>query len=191
VLNGLTTGTGNTAVGVSALGETQTGVNNTAIGVDALFADTTGSENVGVGTSAGINNIGGNNNVFLGHQTGVSSQSGSTNTFLGQQAGSRNVSGSSNVFVGSYAGSYQTASNLLVVDNQDRGSSGVEETNAILFGTMASTPQAQTLNINAVIQMASFTTTQRTALTPVEGMVVYDSALHYPMYYNGSSWVEF
>jgi hypothetical protein len=134
------TGDGNTGIGRLSLGSLSSGTRNTALGVSSSNI-TTGSENVGIGwgalsgistssfnTSVGSQSAGlartnqhnsyfgygagyahlaGDNSVYIGSEAGFRS-SGGENVAIGKLAGGTNtnqVSGDSNVFVGSRAGS--------------------------------------------------------------------------------------
>jgi uncharacterized Zn-binding protein involved in type VI secretion len=69
-----TTGSQNTASGVSALFNNTTGNNNTASGHEALFSNTTGSNNIADGYQAGYNLTTGDNNIDIGN-VGVAGES--------------------------------------------------------------------------------------------------------------------
>ena len=142
-----------------------TGGMNILIGASAGTAITDGSDNICIGTGTGDGIVHGTANVcigddsgaifegyentFVGTNTGWLGLGGNFNTAIGGEAGA-NMEGSNNVMLGAYAGSYQTLiSNRLFIDNQDRGSSENEETNALITGTFDLSPLNQTININA------------------------------------------
>lgn len=171
-LNKLTEGYQNNAIGSTSLHSTTTGYKNNGMGYQSLYSLTTGSENTAVGadsmsipTSArknvaiGANTLSysnGMNNVGVGYKTGKGAYGYdySYNTFLGSQAGYLMRTGSNNIFLGYDAGYRQTTnSNLFIVDNQMRADTATEESNAILYGTMASSPSSQTLRINGAVAL--------------------------------------
>ena len=103
-LNGVSTGTRNTAIGNSAMqsyvgtsfdnntsvgyanlvGMT-TGSGNTSVGAESLMALSTGESNTSIGNQSLINTSG-NNNVGVGKRSGDQNSTGSNNTFLGTEA---------------------------------------------------------------------------------------------------------
>ena len=188
-LQSITSGIENTAIGNQTMPVLTTGNNNTAVGNESLASIISGSDNVALGGAlSGLTN--GFGNIGIGFEALESVTTASNNVALGLVAGN-SVTGSGNILIGNSAGQNQTAtSNTLIIDNQNRGSSGADLTDAIIVGTMASTPQTQILSLNAAIQLCQFTTTERLALTPTEGMFVYDVTLHHPFYYNNSGWVQ-
>jgi hypothetical protein len=110
-------GTGNTALGVSALDSNITGASNvaigalaltvntggdfnTAIGHSALFANTTGFSNTAVGQLALAANTSGGNNIALGVSALESNTTGGDNTAVGRLALTTNIDGTSNTAVG-------------------------------------------------------------------------------------------
>ena len=90
VLNNLTTGGLNTAIGSLALQADTTGFGNTAVGRSSLTNLLTGSENIAVGGSSGINYIGAeSNNIVIGNG-GVAAETntihiGTTGSGAGEQ----------------------------------------------------------------------------------------------------------
>ena len=110
-------------------------------------------------------NYGGNGvttNTAYGYDALTSNTSGAYNVGVGFQAGYSIDSGNFNIFLGRQSGFYQTTlSNLLIIDNQARGSAGspTNSTHSILYGVMAATPASQTLAINAVTSMPQGSTT--------------------------------
>jgi hypothetical protein len=97
--NAVTTNTGNTAVGASALSTNAGSVigdYNTAIGFDAGGSNTmSGSGNVFVGRSTGNDLTTGSNNIFIGHIAGEGLTTGSNCVYIGANidAQSATVSG--------------------------------------------------------------------------------------------------
>ena len=119
------------ALGDFALASTTTGTNNYAIGRSALNSTTTGSVNVAFGGAALALNVTGDENTAIGPSA------------LLQALGSRNVA------LGYAAGQYETGSDSLYIDNQDRTNTAGDKAKALLYGTFAATAAAQQLTINA------------------------------------------
>lgn len=125
IFQGITTGSGNVAMGINSLCCLQSGFNNVAIGMEAMEFATTGNSNVAIGMSAGncittgFCNVAigmsamsssfapatGFRNVAIGHDTLVTVTSGSENTALGAASLNSVNTGRSNVGVGISAGS--------------------------------------------------------------------------------------
>jgi hypothetical protein len=98
-----TTGQNNTSIGKdSLLGQSglSTGSGNTAIGNQALNQVTTGGTNVGLGISAGFSITTGSLNTLLGGQAGNLITTGSNNIVIGQDAQATTSSVSNTVTLG-------------------------------------------------------------------------------------------
>jgi hypothetical protein len=93
-------GTDNTGIGDSALGNDGTGSYNTAIGYQALFANSTGASNTASGTGALYSNSSGASNTAGGTEALYSNTIGSNNTANGALALSSNTSGNYNTAAG-------------------------------------------------------------------------------------------
>lgn len=114
----ITTGDGNTGVGISTLGFNNgavatTGGDNSAVGRASLTKLTTGSYNTALGSFALQANTTGSNNTAVGYQAGYGSTTDSNNTYIGYTCGS-SVTGGGNVMFGAstfsgYSGSNQVA----------------------------------------------------------------------------------
>lgn len=154
-LTNLTTGIGNMMFGSGAGYQITEGLYNTGIGTNALRNLTTGSYNMAFGFESSFTLVNGESNVSVGKGSLRQNSAGDQNVAIGQEA-LRGITGSRNVGVGFCAGYRSGAiSDLLVIDNRLRASVAVETTNAILYGTMASTPANQTLRINAALTIGS------------------------------------
>jgi hypothetical protein len=145
--------TGATILGYYAGEKLEDGIACTYVGEFAGRFQVDGNYNTFVGGSAGSGSSGVSidckENSSLGYASLYSLTTGDYNTAVGRAAGYGLTTGSSNVCLGYYAGRNQTTnSNLLIVDNQDRGDAATELTNAILYGVMAAAPASQTLRIN-------------------------------------------
>jgi uncharacterized protein (TIGR02145 family) len=99
-------GTGNTAIGASALQTASAGVDNTAVGYNALMGNTTGSNNVGIGVVSGANNTTGEYNVSIGKQALQQNASGNVNIAIGAGTIDFMTSGDNNTVLGGFAGRY-------------------------------------------------------------------------------------
>jgi hypothetical protein len=114
-------GTGNVALGNTALDSNVSGEYNTAIGDVSLTSNTTGLSNVSVGAYSMENNVGGNyntsvgvlglrantsgaNNTGLGYAALLNNTAAINNTAVGYEAGYSNTTGGYSVFVGHQAG---------------------------------------------------------------------------------------
>jgi len=145
-------GTSNFALGSGAL-YNNTSHGNVAIGRNALYSQTTGWCNMGIGTFSLWYKQAGDYNVAIGIYAGYGSalHNKSYNTYIGAETGKIHH-GSSCVFVGFRAGYRQTTNNnLLIIDNQDRGSAANEQANALIYGVFAAAAANQTLQFNASI----------------------------------------
>jgi hypothetical protein len=100
-LNGLVSGSSNTAVGAWAL-TANVGNNNTAIGAAALSSNRIGEDNTANGISALGANVEGSRNTAMGSQALISNTA-YDNTAVGYKALTNNGGGNSNTAVGSNA----------------------------------------------------------------------------------------
>jgi trimeric autotransporter adhesin len=143
------TGTDNTADGVTALYSNTTGQLNSAIGTQALYRNTSGSFNTGNGAQALQANTTGTSNTATGYTALFSNTIGASNTAVGLTAlgfnttggnntatGTNalvgNTTGSNNIAVGNLAGSALTTGN----NNIDIGNAGIaSEAGRIRIGT--------------------------------------------------------
>ena len=125
-----TTGSFNTAIGISALGSNTTASNNTAVGYQAGYSNTTGGSNTSLGIAAGYSCTVGGGNLFVGRDAGGSLTSGNYNTFVGGYssggfgAGYYITTGSKNTILGGYNGNQggldiRTANNYIVLSDGD------------------------------------------------------------------------
>jgi hypothetical protein len=128
-----TTGTQNTASGVSALRGNTTGTNNTASGFQALYSNTTGVSNTASGYQALYYNTTGSSNTASGYQALTNNTTGTNNTANGRSALNYNSTGSGNTAINplNSAGSYAPVFNPTTENNRFcMGSTGV--TNAYI-----------------------------------------------------------
>lgn len=210
-----TTGTSNSAIGHYSLKLNLIGINNTAIGATSLFSsvgsfntavgygalhDTTASENTAVGYGALQFNTTATKNSSLGVQSLYANTIGSGNTAIGHRAGYVIVTGSSNTFLGSNSDS--TLSNISG-STAIGANSVVSQSGALILGGTGvysvnvgvGTP---TPNTSAILDLSStagallvprMTSVQMSALTAVNGMVIYDTTTSKFSFYN-NGWVQ-
>jgi hypothetical protein len=93
-------GTGNVALGNTALDSNVSGEYNTAIGDVSLTSNTTGLSNVSVGAYSMENNVGGNYNTSVGVLGLRANTSGATNTAVGYGSLSANTTAGNNTAIG-------------------------------------------------------------------------------------------
>jgi hypothetical protein len=200
-----TTGFANTSIGSFSMPTNSTGYRNTAIGVYSLYSNLTGIENTSMGVYSAQYNSSGNSNVTIGFNANCFNQTGSNNTIVGYSAGSgtsvHNKSG--NVFIGYQAGYFETGSNKLYIENSnsitpligaDFSLDQVYLNGAVGIGT--STPAA-----SAKLEIAGtdkgflpprLTTAQIDAISgPATGLMVYNSTLNKPQFFDGNEWRNF
>ena len=97
------------------------GTGNSAIGVEALNAVSGGSQNTAQGYRALCQNASGDHNTVIGFNAFNTATACSNNTALGYYAGFL-TSGSGNVFLGYQSGYNETGSNKLYIANSDTSS---------------------------------------------------------------------
>lgn len=157
-LAAITTGTHNIGIGEKAGAAITEGLNNICLGNQAGLAITTGSYNFALGSGALSKNITGSYNVAIGRQAirGTTGQSMSNTVGIGQQAGVQSY-GSGCLFLGNQAGYRQTnLSNILIIDNTDRGSAANEITTSLIYGIFAAAAADQILYFNATTSTRNF-----------------------------------
>lgn len=141
-----TTGTQNACIGGSSGYSMTTGNNNLMLASRAGYGVTTGSTNVCIGVNT-MYTANGSSNAIFGANAGRTATAIDNNVIIGYQ-GARLSTGilSGNVIIG-YNASYQyNANDELIITN--RNHSGSDDTQALLYGTFASTPGSQSLRVN-------------------------------------------
>ena len=81
--SGLTTGSGNTAIGNQVLNQITTGSTNTGLGISAGFSITTGTTNTCLGAQSAALLTTGSNNIAIGHDSQVATPTTSNSITLG------------------------------------------------------------------------------------------------------------
>lgn len=170
-----TYGDSNTGIGFGTLRATTGGAANTAVGQDALRLNTTGNYNVAVGTQALYNNVGGGYNVGIGYDALFSVVGGALNTAVGRYALGSVASGSNNVAIGYYAGAYETGSDTLYIDNQNRTDTTGDKTKALIYGVFASAAANQKLTINGLLNQSVSKTPSSASDTGTTGDIAWDT----------------
>lgn len=84
--SGLTTGSGNTAIGMQVLNQITTGSTNTGLGVSAGFSITTGTTNTCLGAQSAALLTTGSNNIAIGHDSQVTTPTTSNSITLGNSS---------------------------------------------------------------------------------------------------------
>jgi len=141
-VNGSTSGTNNTAVGISALTSFTTGTYNTALGYSAGSNITTGQYNTCIGGNAGAIVTTGSYNTFISSRSngGASYLTGSNNTCVGDYAGNLIAGGANqNTLIGQGAGSNTTTGSNILCVGYNTQPSGATDTNELVIGTGTST----------------------------------------------------
>lgn len=172
----------NTGVGYQAAFFNTLGKNLVAIGSGALYWNTLADNNVSVGGmgNSGLDNNGdglagdlvGGYNASIGWDSlcfltsgthnwagGTSAafclRDGSHNTNCGTGAGYHNVSGNGQVNLGNYAGFWETQSNKLFIDNQQRASEADARLKALIYGIFDAAVANQRLTVNGDLNVAT------------------------------------
>jgi uncharacterized protein (TIGR02145 family) len=152
-----TTGQSNTATGSGALALNTFGLNNTANGSNALYYNEAGQDNTANGLRALYSNTAGSDNTAIGNYALNSNTTGNSNTAIGKDAGFSNTSGNRNIFIGNLAGRYETGSDKLFIDNQDRTNEATSRTKSLIYGVFNSDPANQVLTINGKVGIGTST----------------------------------
>jgi len=143
----MTSANHNIAIGPSAMRYTTDQGANTAIGSGAL-GNVNNLYNIGIGYQAGQSiNVGAANTV-IGTTAGIDITSGGHNTLIGYKAGYSLVAGDGNVFIGDLAGYYETGSNKLFIDNDNRTDEADARVKALIYGIFDAATANQYLYVN-------------------------------------------
>lgn len=111
-----------------------------------------GSSNVFIGKDCGSGATGGlaDSSTVIGTQAALVLDDGDDNCMFGFQSGKALTQGNLNCFFGYKSGINQTTnSDLLIIDNRDRGSVAAEITDSLMYGVFDATPTNQSLRFNA------------------------------------------
>jgi len=134
-LDSLSTGARNTAIGSSALTANNTN-DNTALGFSALSASTSDA-NVAIGTYALNSNTTGNSNVSVGRSALLSDTTGSNNTGLGRDALRSNTTANNNTAVGYQSLYSNTTGSVNVAIGFSAGKSNTTGSSSVIVGDEA------------------------------------------------------
>ncbi|HEX4495168.1 MAG TPA: tail fiber domain-containing protein [Thermoanaerobaculia bacterium] len=123
---GVSTGSGNTALGDNALSSNTSGFFNTAVGFDASQTNTTGFDNTAVGTFSLNANVDGSVNTAIGTSALPSNTRGNSNTAVGVESLNGNTTANANTAVGfeALASTTTGGNNTAVGSNALLGASG-------------------------------------------------------------------
>jgi hypothetical protein len=203
-----TTGGSNTANGFSALRNNTTGNNNTANGTSALFDNTTGSNNIAFGVNAGrfiadgttANTIT-NNSVFLGLGTRALADNQTNQIVIGNEAignGSNtatigNASLTHLYFTGAKTIS-TTTGNLTLATAGGNGNILLSPNGTGRVGIGTASPATSAIldlsSTTGALLLPRMTTTQRDALTAVNGMIIYNTTTNTTEARQDGAWVD-
>lgn len=129
-------GTGNTAIGASALNVNTTGGSNNSIGASSLLLNTTGSNNTADGYFSLSSNVSGSNNTAIGFQA-LKAFTGSTVTAVGANALKANVSSANSSAFGYNAGAVLTGDfNTAIGTNSLSIATTTGQSTAVGFGSI-------------------------------------------------------
>jgi hypothetical protein len=169
---------------------------NTVIGLSAGINNTTGVANFSGGLFAGQNNTTGSGNIFLGSTAGRLTASGANMTisnnsiFLGSNSRPNAINETNQIVIGQNA--IGLGSNTTVLGNTS--TTHGRWYGSLLLGTTTNAASS-ILTMQSTTQgflPPRMTTTQRNAIaSPATGLVVYDTTLNDPFYYNGTAWTMF
>jgi len=197
----------NTAVGYRAMANTTTGSGSTAVGAEALLSNLTSYPNTAVGAYALRNCINGVSNTAIGVWA-LGSSSGNYNTALGEGAGISNFTGNEITAVGfdadvqvdgltnatAIGSKAQVGSSNSMVLGSINGVAGATASTNVGIGTTTPASTLDVVSTTGAIIVSRMTTAQRTALTPIKGMIVYDTTLDQFMHFGGAgagTWTAF
>ena len=171
------TGSGDiTLIGSGAGQNLTTGSYNTFVGTCAGNLTTTASYNTFIGRYAGYNT----NmcyNTAIGMNSFYTNSDGYYNTTIGYSAGYSSVSAVGCVFIGSNSGYYETLSNTLMIDNQQRENEADARLKALIYGKFDSSTANQFINVNGTFQALSYKSSDGSAgatgsFTSADGKIV-------------------
>jgi hypothetical protein len=140
-----------------------TGSFNVAIGATSLQNNISSGENTAIGYGASTNSTSSKNTV-LGATAGIGITSGGENTIIGYASGF-SAFGSGNVFLGNKSGYFETGSNKLYIDNNQRLNESDGRTKALVYGQFDASISNQFLTINGNLNLG---------LTPTTSASTYD-----------------
>jgi hypothetical protein len=195
-LNVSTSGGANTALGFWSLRLCTTGFSNSAVGQLSLGSLTTGFNNCAFGEGSGQGITSGTSNTFYGNGSGNAMTTGADNIGIGLNAMSTSTAGSKNLVISaSGAVPSTTGSNQLNIGNVLWGvnCSGTNATAAGRLGVGTNAPNASALlDLTSTTQgllLPRMTTTEINAIaSPAAGLMVYNTTINHPCFYNGTAW---
>jgi hypothetical protein len=135
VLNTISSGTYNTAMGWDSMEFTTTGVGNAAFGYGSLTSNTTGGNNTAVGGWALLSNQTGSFNTGVGGQAGQSMTAGSGNTLLGFNAGASLTTGDYNIEIGYGVQGTSSDAGVIRIGNSNQTSAYLAGVYGVTTGT--------------------------------------------------------
>jgi len=192
-----TTGALNSFFGIQAGQNVTTGENNTIIGAQAGRNATTGIWNTYIGSIAGRENGTGSRNVFIGRQSGTFIANGTTaltvannSIFIGFDTRANADSQTNQIVIGDQVTGLGSNTTVLGNTSTTHG----RWYGSLLLGTTTNAASS-ILTMESTTQgflPPRMTSTQRNAIaSPATGLIVYDTTLNDPFYFNGTAWTMF
>lgn len=182
VIDGLT----NTIIGAAAVSSagTLSGQNNTVIGASASSALSSGYWNVNVGAYSSQAQSTGLGNITIGALSNNALTTGNRNVVIGYNTGA-SVTGAMDdrLVIGS-------TTNELIVGNFATQTAGIQGSLVAGAAVPASSAVLEANSTTKGFLLPRMTTAQKTAIAgPVAGLMVYDTTLNRPCFYDGGTWV--
>lgn len=186
-----------TAIGANALLST-TGADNVGVGFQSGQGLTSGTNNFLGGKQSGYTLGSGSDNVMIGYYSG-NAATGSSNTFYGSTSGQSITVGAKNTYIGRYTGSSHITRSKLVILSDGDGTIGlfidsiqrvgignviptaklsVQGSETVSTSTPTAPNAASVLEVQSTTQgfrIVPMTSTQASAITPVEGLILFTS----------------
>ena len=215
-LHYLTTGLYNLSLGVNSLYNLTTGEHNISLGLNSLKNLTTGDKNISIGNNSQFSRGTGLGNVSIGDHSLYYSQGGDDN-FAGGRFALIKGAENHNVALGYLAGAHEfftslSLNNCLFLGANSGVTADGSYTNAIAIGDGAkvgasnsmvlgngvnvgigtSTPSSlfELNSTTGALILSRMTTAQRGALTPINGMQIFNTDTKTVDFYNGTVWVS-
>jgi hypothetical protein len=164
-------------IGYGVFYDNTTGYDNVAVGNLNSRFNKKGSGNTSVGNHALMYNVDSYYNVAIGDAS-LKYTTSDRNTAIGSYAAYNNTTGRNGVFLGNRAGfNNTTLSDLLIIDNQDRGSEANEKLYSLIYGNFNSSWWMQKLRFNASVGIFGDPIQPLTVygnIYPVSGKIYFD-----------------
>ena len=170
----------------------QTNVNNTYLGDEVAASITAAIDNICIGANAGQSLTEGSYNILIGHNTGESLEDGYSNIFIGYDVLGTGTTYDDCVVIQDNgalpSGTTSTGLNINGLITGERSSNririGGTATDALLTSAAL-----EIKSITGALIVPRMTTTQRNAMTAVNGMIIYNSTDNAFNFRENGSWV--